>query len=434
MDSKNCKHPKKLQLMIFAFIFLSPYAESSSELNEIRKEIKLLEEKIIKLEAEQAKEKSLSTKNSIPKKSQSSSENFVKDYSFGGYIQNDFSVYGNALHGKYGADVRNARLSLSGKIDKNWNYKLEYNFAPNITQRVNNVYIDYKVSKSAFLRLGYFAPFFGLEGATSTKDQIFIENSPIWVFYPPHRTGALFSINGDNWSFSNGITVGNKKLENKKFSMASNSIFSRSTYSFSYNNSNLFHFGGSVYFTNYPNKFGSVNYKARPENRFFEPIISTNDINLIRNSKSIALDLAWKKGPFLLQGEYVLNHLDRSSPYPSIGMDGFYLQTAFILTGEERSYNKKSGYFGGIQPKDSYNFSNGTGTGAWETAFRYSNLNLNSRSLRGGEMSSYNFAINWYPTTSIRLMNNLIYSSSKRYIFSRENKEISYILRLQFIF
>jgi hypothetical protein len=65
---------------------------------------------------------------------ESPSENPGKEYNFGGYIQNDFSVYGNAQHGKYGADVRNARLSLNGKIDKNWNYRLEYNFAPHRTK------------------------------------------------------------------------------------------------------------------------------------------------------------------------------------------------------------------------------------------------------------------------------------------------------------
>jgi phosphate-selective porin OprO/OprP len=284
------------------------------------------------------------------------------------------------------------------------------------------------------LRLGYFSPFFGLEGATSKKDQIFIENSPIWIFYPSNKTGALFSINGDNWSFSNGITIGNKKLENKKFYTASSTIFSRSTYSLIYNDVNLFHFGGSVYFTNYPNKFGAVSYRWRPENKFFDPIINTSDINVTRDSKAIALDLAWQKGPCSLQGEYVFNHLDRSAPYSSISMDGFYLQTAFVLTGEKRIYNRKSGYFGGIKPKNPYDFSNGTGTGAWETAFRYSNVNLNSRSIQWGKMSSYNFAVNWYPTTSIRVMNNFIYSNSGKSIFMENNKEKSYVLRLQFIF
>jgi len=48
------------------------------------------------------------------------------------------------------------------------------------------------------------------------------------------------------------------------------------------------------------------------------------------------------------------------------------------------------------------------GIGAWELAVRYSQLNLNSNDIRGGNEKDLTVGLNWYTTPNLKLMTNYV--------------------------
>src|SRR5205814_6523241 len=91
---------------------------------------------------------------------------------------------------------------------------------------------------------------------------------------------------------------------------------------------------------------------------------------------------------------------------PDPKFDGWYVQGAWVLTGEQRLYDPAEGRF--AAPKQNYNFNPSAGTfGAFEIAARYSVLDLNYNRgsagvagpfgvVRGGEQKIRTLGGNWY--------------------------------------
>ena len=62
-----------------------------------------------------------------------------------------------------------------------------------------------------------------------------------------------------------------------------------------------------------------------------------------------------------------------------------------------------------IRPRQNFQL-NGSGWGAWELAFGYDFVDLNSGVIRGGQMDLVRFALNWYPHPLFKIQNNIIYT------------------------
>ena len=78
---------------------------------------------------------------------------------------------------------------------------------------------------------------------------------------------------------------------------------------------------------------------------------------------------------------------------------------SYFLTGETRIYDYLNGAFLGItKVLHSY--------GAWEVAFRFSNVDLNSQNILGGEENDATAALNWYPVQRVKLGAEYIYANA----------------------
>jgi phosphate-selective porin OprO/OprP len=143
-------------------------------------------------------------------------------------------------------------------------------------------------------------------------------------------------------------------------------------------------------------------------------------------------------GPLSVQAEYGLNFVDDARGFlTSTGtfvplknaqnytFDGGYVQLAYTLTGENRSYDTRLGrlnsyYFGRGGP-----FTNAWlvrdedgrlnwGLGAWEVAARYSHVDLNDGSgttrVQGGIMDGLTVALNWYLNNNLKMQLNYVYN------------------------
>lgn len=126
-----------------------------------------------------------------------------------------------------------------------------------------------------------------------------------------------------------------------------------------------------------------------------------------------------------MQSEFIKALVTRNA-FSSIQQGGGgYIQASYILTGESREYDFKSGTFGRIRPD--------TKIGAWDIAFRYSYLNLESANRRGAVEWSNPFALGWTINNHVRIFGNYIIARSH---LSKGQKRMMEIfgLRLQWLY
>ena len=116
-------------------------------------------------------------------------------------------------------------------------------------------------------------------------------------------------------------------------------------------------------------------------------------------------ELSWRRGPLWLASEYTISHVD-SPEYGKLSFDGYWVGLSWILTGEMRAYNKKSGVFGGVPVAKSV-YQNGKG--AWELTARWSNVDLDDGLINGGNMNIASAGLTWWLTPFFGLNLNYRY-------------------------
>jgi phosphate-selective porin OprO/OprP len=195
--------------------------------------------------------------------------------------------------------------------------------------------------------------------------------------------------------------------------------------------------------------------RARPELRDDDPSASAGlpqntpnansnrmiDTGLIaaQNDFICGTELFYVLGPLSVQGEYGWNWLNgafgvaptgftlnpKISPTSDYMFQGGYLQLAYTLTGENRSYDRRLGrldstYFGKQGPLtnawcvEDENGHFNWGLGAWEIAARYSFVDLNSgfglNRIQGGAMDGLSVGLNWYFNNNFKLQFDYVYN------------------------
>jgi phosphate-selective porin OprO/OprP len=106
-----------------------------------------------------------------------------------------------------------------------------------------------------------------------------------------------------------------------------------------------------------------------------------------------------RSGPFWLHGEWIQSNVDAAAIQdPTV--EGYHVTASWILTGEVRSYNKRSGIFNRVPISRTVNQN---GWGAWEISTRYSKLDGNDGLLDAGDMDIWSAGINWWLTPYMNL-------------------------------
>ena len=105
-------------------------------------------------------------------------------------------------------------------------------------------------------------------------------------------------------------------------------------------------------------------------------------------------ELSWRRGPFWIASEYTSTAVDNPD-LANPDFDGYWIAGSWVLTGEMRPYNKKSGTFGSVPiAKTVYQ----GGKGAWEATARWSTIDLSDGLVEGGEMDIASLGLSWWLT------------------------------------
>jgi phosphate-selective porin len=196
----------------------------------------------------------------------------------------------------------------------------------------------------------------------------------------------------------------------------------------------------------------TVQLRARPELRDDDPAGSPSGAQLIPNADSnrmidtgsivalndflLGTEVLYILGPFSLQAEYGWNFVNDAQGFlngatftalknpQSYTFRGGYVQLAYTLTGENRSYDKRLGRLDSYYFGRKGNFSNAWfvrdedgrlnwSMGALELAARYSFVDLNDgvglSRVQGGLMDGLALGVNWYLNDNMKLQFDYAY-------------------------
>src|SRR5690606_39586176 len=100
-------------------------------------------------------------------------------------------------------------------------------------------------------------------------------------------------------------------------------------------------------------------------------------------------------GPACSRGAYLHRNLDGSRGQADRDATGYYVQAAYTLTGEARSYRLNGGRFDSIKPSN-------PSVGAWEVFYRYEDLSVEQTGVADREASIHTLGVNWYANEAIK--------------------------------
>jgi phosphate-selective porin OprO/OprP len=360
-----------------------------------------------------------------------------------------------------GTNFRRARFGVDGKLFKDFDYTIIYEFGGSGGEdagHIQEIWAQYTGWKPWKIRLGAFEPNIGFEAAESTAQMMLMERpSPAEVarnvaagdsrsaleIYGNGLWGAGDSGIATRWFVSGAVTGNTVGTINSTGSSTAQpfdeqtAIIGRFALApFSSNDWQL-HFGVNGQYVFMPNDTtgpaGGLNprylvqLRDRPELRLDGTrLVDTGAIDS-RHVSVIGGEFAATIRNFAMESEYFGYHIDRrNATNPAItpgnpDFHGWYVQGAWVLTGEPRPYNPAEGRLDA--PKMNYNWNPAAGTwGAWELVARYSDLDLNYHdcgagkaipgtpgapcfdAIRGGEQKITTFGVNWYLNPDMRFM------------------------------
>lgn len=341
----------------------------------------------------------------------------------GGRIHADAAWFGDNSNDVLGNDssdqeFRRARLFVSGKVYDDWRYRFEYDFAADSDFRIKAAWVGYNGFKPFTIRAGNVLEPFSLEAMTSSNNITFMERALPKAFTQNYKLGVLMNTYGKKWSAAAGVFDGNIKNGSKD----GWGVAARVTGAPVKSKRRLIHVGAAAEYRE-PDE---VNYSTRPEANLADRLARTGTLQDIDNTITLGVEGAAVYNSLSLQGEYMQVSVERSNQRGNPDFNGWYVFGSWLITGEHRRYNSKKGSFKQIRPKSKY--------GAWELAARYSAVDLEDKSVTGGEEDNITLGLNWYLNRKIRFMANYIWVDADPDSSGNDESPNIFQLRAQVVF
>lgn len=321
-----------------------------------------------------------------------------------------------------GGEIRAARFGVVGTLNfkRPWRYTVfavthafDKGFDIDTTDEISlfDYRLDIPVGADMMLSVGKQKEPISMERLTALTYLPMQERSVIADAVMPARnhgvtlsgTAASENVSWAVGAFNNWIDSG------ESFSDTSNQLVGRATWAPAafQSASNLFHVGLGLRFTDIKQP---VRARSEPEFNKSPLYVDTGSLSA-DDQMTYNLEAYWRNGPYMLGFEYIgtdVNSPETGDPFFS----GYHLTGSWAVTGEMRSYRKRSGLF---DPLPVARPVNQGGWGAVELAFRYSRTDLTDGTVDGGETDIYSLGVNWWFTRSASLGLNYRYINLDRF-------------------
>ncbi len=323
-----------------------------------------------------------------------------------------------------GADFRRARLAATGEVAENVGYIVEFDFGFPGRPSFMDVWLEVRdLPTLQNVRVGNYRQPVGLDGLTSVKELTLIERGLPFAFLPFRQIGVMASgtaLDEDvTWAVS-GFRFPTDVFGGQIGDDGGYGFASRLTGAVvEFGCDGTFHIGGAYSLIDPANN--AVRYGSQPEFFIAEtggaafvpagvptavpPFVDT-DVIRTNTANLFATEIATTTGSFHAQSELIYAVVDQIGGSIAT-FSGAYAQAAYFLTGEHRPYNKKNGVLGRVVPKKPFGHC---GSGAWEIAGRWSMLDLNDDTIRGGRLHDVTGGLNWYLNQHTKFQLNYIHA------------------------
>lgn len=309
-----------------------------------------------------------------------------------------------------GSLFRRARLGIRGAAAKNWDYKFEIEFAGG-SPRATDYYIAYKGLPDSMVYIGNALEFFSFEEITSSTQTMFMERSyGVDAFAEDYNMGLAYLYWQPGWSVGVGVHGDNATTTQTDGTGAAGrdeglGSSARLTFAPKHEAGDILHLGVSAAWRN--PAADTLRIRTRADTRVTDVrLVDTGSMANVDNYTTLGLEAAAVMGPFTVQGEYARRDVMRSTG-GDLSFDGYYVQAAYMLTGEKRAYYSQFGVFDGIKPA-------AANRGAWELAARYDTIDLDDGTVKGGEQKALTLGLNYYVNYNLRFMLNAIQVKSEK--------------------
>lgn len=341
---------------------------------------------------------------------------WAQSISFGGRIQADYlMVNEDSLSHRDEEEIRRARLYAKGKFGNDWKYKAQYDFAGGGEWK--DLYLAYVGFENTVIQAGQIFEMVSLEGFTSSKHLVFIERSLPVAFVPDRALGVSINRWTDHWMFAAGYYDRNLRDSD----VNSHGASARVAWS-TQHQGHQWHLGGSWAWRTTDG--GTFRSRTRPETHVTDTrLVNTGHIADVNDYTTLGLELAWVKGPWSVQTEYLQQNPNRKVN-ADLSFNSWYVMGSYFFTGESRNYDQNYGIFGSVKPARK--------SGAWELGLRYSGMDLNDKDIEGGDMKNWTVGLNWYINSEWKLALNYIDSKAEKRTVKDRPKFTQ--LRLQYVF
>lgn len=315
-----------------------------------------------------------------------------------------------------GVKFRRVRLYMRGSMYDKVEFTTEYEFTGGGS--FQSVYLGLKeVPVIGNIRVGHLLEPMGLEEIASNNHITFMERGTTTSINPVFNTGVMafdeFAGQRMTWALGLFKETGSFGDSVSNETWATTARLTGLPYETDDGRKYL-HLGASASWRNVDEE--PYRIRSRPQSSIAPNVADTKSI-AADSVDLYALEALLTLDSFSLQSEWITSAVDRrpdgeTPAADDVEFESYYVMASYFLTGEYRPYVKNSGIAGRVIPEQNAAGDN-WGAGAWEICARYDFIDLNDADIRGGEMETYTFGLNWYLTPHTRIMWNYVAADVK---------------------
>ena len=313
-----------------------------------------------------------------------------------------------------GTEIRRARLYATGKFYKKFGYMAEVDWGGDKTS-IKDFYGTYEPNDNWVLTAGNQKHAFSMEIQESSNDIMFAERSFVSALSTPYfdrAIGVNLKSMGETWNIQGGVYgdgVQSHTDDGQKQKDEGKGYAVRGTWNPLLEKDRMIMIGSSLGYREASDD-GRVNNNKSPSfaysttNMSNLKVINTGTVDGFDSIQLATLELAAMDGPFSVQSEIARGTVSRTDGFQDYDVSAYYVQGAYSLTGETRSYKATDGEFKRLKPNKNFDPDAGT-WGAWELALRHDAIDLNDVDLTGsGEAKRLTANVNWYLNENMRVV------------------------------